>query len=75
LTKKDQVVVALDTDYAITQAAATLDRVMIMAVEEKDTKAALEVANGWLLIAAMLDPNDDSVDETLKQRAGFIPNE
>jgi hypothetical protein len=75
LTKTQPVLVTLDTEYAIQQAAETLDKVMIMAQDLKDPKAALKVVENWLLIAAMLDPNDDSVDETLKQRAGFVANE
>ena len=65
----------LDTDYAIQQAAETLDKVMIMATASANADAALKVAENWLLIAAMLDPDDDSVDNVVKQKAGFVSHE
>lgn len=75
MTKAQPDLVVLDTDYAIQQAAETLDKVMRMATASANTDAALKVAENWLLIAAMLDPDDDSVDNVVKQKAGFVSHE
>ena len=58
----------LDTAEALARAASTLDEALKIAKVTNDGKVALEAANGWLIIAALLDP--DTSAET-KQRIGF----
>lgn len=65
-------VVNIDTDYAIVRAAQTLDKTFDLATALNDTKAALEVVNGWLTIAALLD---EDTTERVETRIGFYHDE
>lgn len=61
----------LDTAYAIGRAAEGLDEIMQIARDKKDAKSALQVVNGWLTIAALLDVDDDDEEDRPKHRTGF----
>ncbi len=60
--------IEIDTAYSIVKAAETLDAALEMAIKLNDTKSALEVANGWLTIAAMLDEEEP---EEERRKVGF----
>lgn len=76
MTKKTeeatQVEITLDSSSALVQAAHTLEEAMQMARDKKDIQGALEVANGWLTIAALLDAEDgEEAVEVIKHKTGF----
>jgi hypothetical protein len=77
LTKKTEesthVEITLDTSAALVQAAHSLEEAAQMSRDKKDIQGMLEVANGWLTIAALLDAEDgEEAIETIKQhKTGF----
>ncbi len=61
--KKVQEEIPLDTAYAMAKAAEALDETMRAAAVLNDTNTMLEVVNGWLTVAALLNPEESDEDE------------
>jgi hypothetical protein len=62
----------LDSDLALTRAANFLEEIGMIAWQKRDTETLLNVTEGWLKIAEILD-NEASEQRIDKRIIGFVP--